>query len=236
MTVIRLRILVNMVSDNSSAPESTPQMMFWNVRHRLGLEFLTVKRLALLSVAAATIVLAGCSSTSHISNNSPISHRISVATNTTGTTNSTPSTIPALPPTLPIEAESNAVATFGGFTVCSLRPDSEVLGNGYDATANGTVTIMPPAGGGEVEMDIVDSSGNVIEGGFGLPTPLESYVLSPQPISLEADFTLGADSNMPSACVVHWVVPKTLPNETGTVQQPPPPTSTPSPTTYPALP
>jgi hypothetical protein len=197
-----------------------------------------VNRSALLTVAAATIVLSGCSSSSSTDRSAPDNHRINVGTSNTTTTNSTTtSTVPTLAPTLPIEAESNAVATFGGFTVCSLRPDSEVLGNGYDATANGTVTIMPPAGGGEVEMDIVDSSGNVIEGGSGLPTPLESYVFSPQPVSLETDFTLGAAPDIPSTCVVHLVVPTPLPNETEPVQQPPPsPTSTPSPTTYPALP
>jgi hypothetical protein len=120
-----------------------------------------------------------------------------------GCTSTTTTTIP--PNTIPAETLSNELVTFSGFGLCSLRPDPEVLGGGYDVTAYGTVTVHPPATGAQVEMDIVDSSGNVLPDGLGRPTPLQSHVFSGQPVNLE---TVISEKDRASACLVHWVVPK----------------------------
>lgn len=190
-----------------------------------------MNRLVLPLAVAAALVLAGCSSANHTGSSASVGHRSHRGMSTTTTTTISTTTVPALPPTIPVETDSNALVTFADFTVCSLRPDPVVLGGGVDATASGTATLHPPAGGGDVEMDIVDSSGNVLEGGPA--TPLQSYVFSGQPVSLETVFpsTDGA-----SACVVRWVTP-TTPSSQGTARQlPTPPTTTPTPTTYPVLP
>jgi hypothetical protein len=79
-------------------------------------------------------------------------------------------------------------------------------------------------------MDIVDGSGTVLEG--GLATPLQAFVFSGQPVCLETVFP---STDKASACVVRWVTPAALGQ--GTVPQLPPPSITsPTPTTYPALP
>lgn len=194
-----------------------------------------MKRLALLLTVTAALVLAGCSSAARTGSSASVDHRIRAGTitshtTTTSTTSATTTTVPALPPTLPVETESNDVVTLTGFTACTLRPDPEI--DGVDATANGSATLHPPAAGGNVEMDIVDSSGKVVEA--GLPTPLQSWVFSSQPVTIQTDFSADVRA---SACVVHWVTPLAPSNQGTTVQQPPPPpTTTPTPSTYPPLP
>jgi len=149
----------------------------------------------------------------------------------------TTTTTSALVGTMPVETESNgASVTFSGFTVCSLRPDPQVLGGGVDATASGAVTVYPPANGGEVEMDIIDKFGNVLRDGSGLPRALQSFVSSPQPVSFDTIFSPD-DLYRVKACLVYWVVPAAPSNQTQPVLQPPPPPPPPTTTTtYPVLP
>ena len=192
-----------------------------------------MKRLLLPLSVAAALVLAGCSVAGPTGSSAPVGRGIRARTTTTTktTTVSTTTTLPVLPPMIPVETDSNAVVTFTDFSVCSLRHDTHT-GGVVDATASGTATIHPPAGGGDVEMDIVDGSGNVLE--EGLATPLQSYVFSGQPVSLETVFP---SKDRASDCVVRWVTPAKPPSQGVEIPQLPPPTTVmPTPTTYSAFP
>ncbi len=141
-------------------------------------------------------------------------------------TTAIPTTTTTLP-SLPLYSAS-AAAKFTDFSPCSFRPDPGAPGDDRPST-KGSVTTPPEATqeAGEVEMQVLDSSGTVL--GTGNPFTLNggpgSYF-----VTLDADFP---EASHPAECLLIWLAPPS----TGSQSQPPPiPTTTPTPTTYPVLP